>query len=91
MKTIKRAQALREYDIKDTPEGKQVSFSIRFCLKSGEMVFLPRAVATGLKANMSKNRLRGVIAIDERGDPIGHVYPVGIDNFIEWNDKRVIL
>jgi len=24
-------------------------------------------------------------------DPIGHIYPVRIDNITEWNGKRVIL
>lgn len=88
---IRRVDVLREYDIKETPEGKQISFSIKFVKKSGELVFLPRAVATGLPWNMSVNRQRGVIPVDKQGNKIGHIYPVRIDNIIEWNGKRVIL
>jgi hypothetical protein len=88
---IRRVDVLREYDIKETPQGKQVVFSIKFVIKSGELVFLPRAVASGLPWNMSNNRQRGVLPVDNKGEKAGHVYPVGIDNFIEWNGKRVIL
>lgn len=88
---IRRNYALREYDIKETPDGKQVIFSIKFIKKSGEMVFLPRAVAAGLPYSMKDNRLRGVIAIDAKGNKIGHVYPVSIDLITEWNGKTVVL
>jgi len=88
---IRRNYALREYDIKETPDGKQVVFSIKFIKKDGEAVFLPRAVACGLPYSLKINRLRGVVAIDKRGDKIGHVYPVSIDLIIEWNGKTVVL
>ena len=88
---IRRADVLREYDIKETLSGKQVVFSIKFVKKSGELVFLPRAVATGLPWNMAENRQRGVIPVDAFGDKIGHIYPVRIDNIIGWNGNRVIL
>ena len=89
--TIRRNYALREYDIKETPAGRQKTFSIKFLKKNGEMVFLPRAVASGLAFSMKDNRMRGVVAIDENGDKIGHVYPVNIDLIIEWNDKQIVL
>lgn len=82
---------LREYDIKETPEGKQTSFSIKFIKTNGEIVFMPRAVACGLTANMSKNRLRGVVSIDLKGDKIGHPTPVSIDAIMEWNGLEVIM
>jgi hypothetical protein len=88
---IRRNYALREFDIKETPDGKQVIFSIRFVKADGESVFLPRAVATGLPYNLKKNRLRGVIAVDNQGDKIGHVYPVNIDLITEWNGKTIVL
>lgn len=91
MSTIRRNYALREFDIKETPDGKQVIFSIRFIKKDGESVFLPRAVACGLKFNMSENRFRGVVAIDSKGNKIGHVYPVNIDLITEWNGKTVVM
>lgn len=82
---------LREYDIKETPLNKQVIFSIKFVTKSGELVFLPRAVASGLPWNVAANRQRGVLPVDSKGEKFGHVYPVRIDNIIEWNGKKVIL
>jgi len=88
---IRRNYALRELDIKETPRGEQVVFSIKFVKKNGELVFLPRAVASGLSANLKKNRLRGIVAVDARGDKIGHVYPVNIDLIVEWNGKTVVL
>lgn len=89
--TIRRNLALREYDIKETPSGKQQTFSIRFITKKGESVYLPNAVASGLTCDFKKNRVRGVIAIDSGGDRIGHPYPVNIDAIVEWNGKKVIL
>lgn len=89
--TIRRNDALREYDIKESPGGKQQIFSIKFIKKNGELVFLPMAVATGLPFNLKDNRMRGVIAIDKEGNKIGHPYPVNIDLILEWNNKRVVL
>jgi len=91
VETIKRNYVLREYDIKETPQGKQVIFSIRFVKINGESVFLPRAVACGLPYNLSENRMRGVVAVDPQGDKIGHPYPVNIDLITEWNGLKVIL
>ena len=88
---IRRNLMLREYDIKETPAGKQTTFSIKFIKQNGEVVFMPRAVACGLTANMSKNGLRGVLAIDVQGNKIGHPTPVSIDAIIEWNGLEVIL
>jgi len=91
MNSILRVQALREMDIKETPYGKQVVFSIKFIKKDGEIVFLPRAVATGLRFNMSINRYRGVQPVDSENNSNGHVYPVHIDNILEFNDNTVKL
>lgn len=91
MAKIRRVDVLREYDIKETPSGKQVVFSIKFVKKSGELVFLPRAVACGLPWELAANRQRGVMPVDPAGAQSGHVYPVRIDNIIEWNGNRVIL
>jgi hypothetical protein len=88
---IRRVDALREYDIKSDRAGRQVVFEIAFVLKSGEWVFLPRAVATGLPWSLKDTRQRGVRAVDKKGDPIGHIYPVRIDNIMKWNGKRVML
>jgi hypothetical protein len=89
--SIRRNLALREYDTKETPDGKQVLFSLKFVKKNGEIVFLPRAVACGLSQNMKENRLRGFLPVDKNNDSIGHPTPVNIDSIIEWNGKSVIL
>ena len=91
VESIRRNIALREYDIKETPQGRQVVFSITFIKKNGEIVFLPRAVASGLPYSLKDNRMRGVVAVDKKGDKIGHVYPVNIDLIIEWNGKQIVM
>lgn len=91
MEIIKRAQALREMEIKETPDGKQKTFSIRFEKKDGELVFLPRAIITGLKMNMKVNMMRGVMPVDEKLEKSSHIYPVHIDNIYELNGKLVKL
>ena len=88
---IRRVIALKEYDVKETPSGRQAVFSVKFVKKDGELVFLPRAVACGLRFNMWANRMRGVQAVDAQGKPNGHPYPVNIDLLVEWNGKKVIL
>ncbi len=88
---IRRNLMLREYDIKETPQGKQTVFSIKFIKQNGEIIFMPRAVACGLTMNMGINRLRGVVPIDFSGNKISHPTPVNIDAIIEWNGMEVIL
>jgi hypothetical protein len=87
--TIRRNLALREFEVKETPNGKQVVFSIKFVKKDGELVFMPMAVAAGLKFNMKENRMRGVVPVDANGTACGHVTPVHIDGLIEWNGMKV--
>lgn len=87
--TIRRNLALRQYEAKETPNGKQSVFSIKFVKKDGELVFMPMAVAAGLKMNMKENRMRGVLPVDANGNSCGHVTPVHIDGIIEWNGMKV--
>ena len=88
---IRRNLMLREYDVKESPEGKQTVFSIKFIKKNGEIVFMPLAVACGLTVNMSKNSLRGVLPVDAAGNKTGHPTPVSIDAIIEWNGMEVVI
>jgi len=90
-KLIRRNLALKEYDIKETPQGRQTIFSIKFIKNDGEIVFVPPAVACGLSCNLKKNRLRGVMPVDQDGNRTGHPYPVSIDAIIEWNGNKIIL
>lgn len=91
MEVIKRVQALREMEIKETPDGKPITFSIRFEKKDGQLVLLTKAVSAGLRMNMSKNNMRGVVQVDDELNKIGHIYPVHIDNIHEFNGKKVVL
>jgi len=89
--SIRRNLALKEYEIKETPEGNQVTFSIRFVKKNGELVFIPRAVAAGLPFKGKDSRMRGVLPMDNYNNASGHVTPVHIDGIIEWNGKKIRL
>ena len=89
--TIRRNLLLKEYDIKELPNGKQPVFSLKFVKNNGELVFMPRAVACGLTSNMSTNRLRGFLPVDINGNSIGHPTPVSIDAIVEWNALKVQL
>ncbi len=91
IETIRRNLALKEYEIKETPYGKQTVFSIRFVKKNGELVFIPRAVAAGLQFNGKDNRMRGVMPVTGDNNGSGHVTPVHIDGIIEWNGKKIRL
>ena len=86
---ISRNLALKEFELKDAPNGKQVTFSIKFVKKNGELVFIPRAVAAGLRFNMRDNCMRGILPVDHQNNPSGHVTPIHIDSIIEWNGKKI--
>jgi len=87
--TIRRNLVLKEYEIKETPEGKQIVFSIKFVKKNGELIFIPRAVAAGLRFNQKENRMRGILPVDSTNNAVGHVTPAHIDGIVAWNGKRV--
>ena len=89
--TIKRADALRQMEIRETTQGKPNYFAIQFYKKDGEVVAVQRAQVTGLRVNMTSNRMRGIRAFDADGKPIGHIYPVSIDNIRMLNDLQVVI
>jgi len=89
--TIRRNLALREYDIKETPQGNPVAFSIKFVKKNGELVFIPMATASGLPFNASEHRMRGVRPVDKMFNQTGHVHAVDIDSIVGWNGKRIVI
>lgn len=91
MNTTSRKLVLKELDVKETPSGGPVIFSIAFIKKDGERVYYRRAVTCGLNVNMSKNRLRGVLPVNDKGDSISHPTPVHIDSIVEFNGTRVKL
>lgn len=90
MQKIKRAMALKEMETKEAA-GRPVYFSISFYTKSGEVRYIQRAQACGLKMDMAANRMRGVQEYDIHGMPKGHPVPVRIDFIRTFNEQRVIL
>ena len=64
IQSIRRNLALKELEAKDTPDGKQVASPIKFVTKNGELVFMPRDVAAGIRFDMRSNRMRGVLPVD---------------------------
>ena len=89
--TIRRNLALREYDVKTLPSGRQAVFSLKFVKKNGELCFIPRGVASGLPFSVSGNRMRGVMPVDASLNQCGHIVAVDIDALVEWNGVRVVL
>ena len=88
---IRRADALRQMETRENTEGKARYFAIQFYKKNGELVSLPRAKITGLRANMKANRMRGIQAVDQQGNPFGHIYSVSIDNLRKFNDLQIVI
>lgn len=89
MNTIRRVEVLNEIEVPETSKGKPKFFSIQFYTDSGELVFVNRAKVCGLRMNMKSARRRGIQPVDVSGNPIGHIYPLCIDNIREFNGQRV--
>lgn len=89
--TIRRADALREMELREDQFGRRRFFSIQYYKKNGEVVYVPMAYCCGLRCNMKENRVRGVQPCDRAGNKIGHVIALSIDNIREFNHKKVVL
>jgi len=88
---ISRNLALKEFELKDAPNGKQVAFSIKFVKKNGVLVFIPRAVAAGLRFNLRDNCMRGILPEDTDNNASGHVTPCPYRWYpgMEWKKIRM--
>lgn len=84
---MKRHEVLSAMDVKETPDGKPVVFSIKFRTKKGELIYIPKAISCGLNMNMKENRMRGVMPADKSSHPT----PVSIDRIVEFNNEKVYL
>lgn len=90
MKNIQRNTALADMDIRYKLDGTRRTFSIKFVSMQGKLYYFPNAFACGCKGmDMKANRVRGVQPCDCKGNPEGHVYPVKIDNIIEYKGLRI--
>lgn len=83
---------LADMDIRFLPDGKRRIFSVKFVTKAGKLYFIPQCYCCGSgKMDMKGYRLRGIQPCDCKGTPEGHIYPVNIDNILEYNNMKVIL
>ena len=87
---IKRALMLDMMDIRFKPDGKPMIYSCKFVDLQGKLRFFPQCTVRGCgKMNMKEKRMRGLQPCDCVGHEIDHVYPVKIDNIVEWQGKSV--
>ena len=91
MDTIKLSVVLADMDEKKLPDGSLKVFSIKFVKQNGELVFVNRAIRTGLNMDMKKNAFRGILRVDKELESLGHPTPVKIWNIIEYNGIKVSL
>ena len=89
--SIARHDALSDLELHETSSGSRHVYSIDFITKKGEYIHLPHAYTCGLKGDMKANRLRGIRPCTGDGQPIGHVYPVQIDNILRYQGKTITL
>lgn len=78
-------------EVREDQYGAKVTFSVEFYTAKGELVYFPHASASGLRADMKKNRLRGIQQCDEKGNLIGNPVSVSIDNLRMFNNKKVTI
>jgi uncharacterized OB-fold protein len=89
MDTIKLQVVLADMEVKSNPDGKIKTFSISYVKKDGELVYVLRAIKTGLRFNSYSKMMRGVVAVDKEGGWIGHPTPVHIFKITEYNGFKV--
>lgn len=88
---IRRNLMLKEIDIRFFPNGKRNIYSIKFVDKAGKIRFIPQCYTRGLPYNVKDARQRGIQPCNCLGEPEGHLYPVGIDAVLMYNNMEVIL
>ena len=91
MEALKLSTVLAQLDEKILPDGTQMTFSIKFVKKNGELVYYSRCVSCGLNLNLKANAMRGVRLVDRNFDPLDHHTPVYIWAILEFNGNPVIL
>lgn len=90
MSTIRLREVLNKWD-KIEKGNKDQTFSIGFITKKGEARYFKRAVKTGCPFNLSDNKMRACLPVDDEGNSIGHITPFSIWLITQFNGKNVIL
>lgn len=89
--TITQREMLQLLDVRYHPNGKPMIYSVKFVQLDGKLRFFPQAVVCGAgKMHNKAYRMRGFQPCDCKGFPEDHVYPVHINNILEFNGRRVI-
>lgn len=89
--TITQREMLQLLDVRYHPNGKPMIYSVKFVQLDGKLRFFPQAIVCGAgKMHNKAYRMRGFQLCDCKGFPEDHVYPVRINNILEFNGRRVI-
>ncbi len=89
--TITQREMLQLLDVRYHPNGKPMIYSVKFVQLDGKLRFFPQAIVCGAgKMHNKAYRMRGFQPCDCKGFPEDHVYPVRINNILEFNGRRVI-
>lgn len=89
-KIMDASTMLAELDIRNDNWGNKKIFSCKFVDTEGKLYYVPQAYACGCgRMNMKAMRYRGVQPCDCKANPEGHVIPVKITNFIEYNGYKI--
>lgn len=83
-------EMLQMLDIRSHPDGRPMIYSVKFVQKNGKLRFFPQAIVCGAgRMNNKAFRVRGFQPCDCKGFPEDHVYPVIIDNILEFCGRKV--
>lgn len=88
MECITRSEVLKIMEEKEVG-GKTQFFSIEFYTKNGEIRYIAKARSCGLKEWDTKNRMRNIKEVDERGNDSSHPIAISIDMIRKFNERRV--
>lgn len=80
---------LADWDEGKLPNGNPKYFSVMYVKKSGEAVYIKRAVRSGLRADMKANDLKAAQPVDKNGNPIGHIHPIWIHSILFYSGNIV--
>lgn len=88
---IKRADALRDMNLRCRPDGGRNTFALRFVTLKGEAVSMAHCYQLGAKnaARQHGLRRRNIQECTADGRPIGHPVSVSIDLITWYNGEEV--
>jgi hypothetical protein len=92
IKSLKVQTAMADFDIEQTPSGKQRAHSIKFWEKDGTERFIPLGIKCGVNnKNMGATDTKGIQAVDRYMRVIGHPIPFKWYKIFEYDKQEVKL